>query len=508
MVEPQQVSFRGRIFSAVLRSRRRLLKAGFAAMAVHVGLAPVAQAAAATSERASLTSPLTPSTLKATDMAFVDDLEHRTFNWFWDTANPKNGLVPDRAPLPNGAASIAGVGFGLTAYGIGVERNYITRQQAVDRTLTTLRFLAGLPQNDQKMGAAGYHGFFYHFLDSNTGLRVADWSELSSVDTALLMAGVLFAQSYYDQDTPQEQEIRDTADRLYRRVNWTWMKAHGPWLSMGWMPPNQFLQSDWKGYNEGLIIYLQALASPTHSLPAETWKTWTATYDGQWGDFQGHKLLNFAPLFGHQYSESWVDFRGIQDGWSRQHNVDYFMNGREAAYAQQAYARANPGDWKDYSATIWGLTACDGPGDAQQVYDGRKRHYLAYSARGAGRDYVLDDGTIAPTAAGGSIAFAPEIALPALKEMRARYGERIYNQYGFVDSFNPSFKDRDSYWVDGQQLSIDQGPILLMTENWRSGFVWNVMKKNPYLRAGLEKAGFQGGWLKTTTASAQANKAL
>lgn len=478
----------------------RFCQAGFALGALSLTL-QTAQAAPTAST--ALSTALQPTSLPAADAAFVDDLEKRTFNWFWETANPKNGLVPDRAPLPNGAASIASVGFGLTAYGIGVERNYITRQQAVDRTLTTLRFLASLPQNDHVAGAAGYKGFFYHFLDPNTGLRVADWSELSSIDTALLMGGVLFSQSYFDRDTPQEKEIRDIADHLYRRIDWTWMKAHGPWLSMGWMPPHTFLPSDWKGYNEGLIIYLQALGSPTHPLPAETWKAWTATYEGQWGDFQGHKMLNFAPMFGHQYSESWIDFRGVQDAWDRAHNVDYFQNGREAAYAQRAYAQANPGDWKDYGPNIWGLTACDGPGDAQQVYDGKKRHYLAYSARGAGRDYILDDGTIAPTAVGGSIAFAPEIALPALKEMRARYGDRIYNKYGFLDAFNPSFADQKSYWVDGQQLGIDQGPILLMLENWRSGLVWNTMKKNPYLRAGLERAGFEGGWMHTKTASSK-----
>ncbi|WP_408870177.1 glucoamylase family protein [Gluconobacter japonicus] len=485
-------------------SSSRLLRTGAAAGVVHLALSSGA-AFAANTVVAQLNK---PASLTKADQAFVEDLEHRTFRWFWDTANPKNGLVPDRSPLPNGAASIASVGFGLTAYGIGAERGYVTRDQAVDRTLTTLRFLISLPQNDRVSGASGYKGFFYHFLDPNTGLRVADWSELSSVDTTLLMGGVLFAQSYYDQDNAKEKEIRDIADRLYRRIDWTWMKAHGPWLSMGWSPPNNFITTDWKGYNEGLIIYLLAIASPTHPLPADTWKTWTATYDGQWGDFQGHQLLNFAPMFGHQYSESWIDFRGIQDDFNRKHNDDYFQNGREAVYAQRAYAQANPGDWKDYGANIWGLTACDGPGDAHQDYDGKPRHYLAYSARGAGRDYILDDGTIAPTAAGGSIAFAPEIALPALEEMRKRYGNRIYNQYGFLDSFNPSFKDKNDYWVDGQQLGIDQGPILLMLENWRSGFVWDVMKKNPYLRDGLQRAGFQGGWLSEKTASSGSDRPL
>ncbi|MBS1093693.1 Tat pathway signal protein [Gluconobacter wancherniae] len=429
------------------------------------------------------------------EMSFVKDLEKRTFNWFWDSANPKTGLIPDRFPSPAKAASIASVGFGLTAYGIGAERGYITRAQAVDRTLLTLRFLAKTPQNDGSAGSSGYHGFYYHFLNAETGLRFADWSELSSVDTALLMSGVLFSQSYFTRDDAKEREIRHLADVLYKRVDWPWMQAHKQWLSMGWTPSGQFITSEWKGYNEGMIIYLLALGSPSHPLPADTWRKWTATYNSQWGDFEGHKLLNFAPLFGHQYSESWIDFRGIHDDWSRAHNVDYFQNSRQAVYAQRDYAQANPGDWKDYGKDIWGLTACDGPGDAQMTVNGKPRHFLAYSARGAGRDYILDDGTIAPTAAGGSIAFAPEIALPALTAMHARYGDRIYTRYGFVDAFNPSFTSNGKFWADNEQLGIDQGPILLMTENWRSGFVWNVMKRNHYIQDGLEDAGFKGGWL-------------
>ncbi|MDF7675029.1 glucoamylase family protein [Acetobacteraceae bacterium ESL0709] len=433
--------------------------------------------------------------LSEDDRIFLDDLEHRTFDWFWDNANSQNGLIPDRTPVPDGAASIASVGFGLTSYGIGVQRGYITRKQAVDRTLTTLRFLDRLPQNDKPVGAAGFHGFYYHFLDPKTGLRVAEWSELSSVDTALLMGGVLFTQSYYDRATPQEKEIRTIANRLYRRVDWQWMRHNGQWLSMGWFPPDKFIPVDWKGYNEGLIIYLLALASPTHPLPSALWKDWTQTYNNQWGQFQGHTFLNFAPLFGHQYTESWIDFREIKDSFNRRHETDYFKNSREAVYAQREYAKANPGNWSDYSQDVWGLTASDGPGDITKEQDGIKRHFLSYSARGAGRDYINDDGTIAPTAAGGSVAIAPEIALPALKEMKRRYGDRIYNRYGFVDAFNPTFKTENGFWADGQQIGIDQGPILLMIENYRSQFVWNVMKKNPVIRTALNKAGFRGGWL-------------
>lgn len=426
---------------------------------------------------------------------FAEDLEHRTFDWFWTYSNPRNGLVPDRAPLPHGAASIASVGFGLTAYGIGAERGYISRDQAVERTLTTLRFLLHLPQGGAAQGMAGNRGFFYHFLDSETGLRVAPWSELSSVDTALLMGGVLFAQSYYDRSTQKESEIRSLAETLYRRVDWRWMKGQGPWLSMGWTPEGGFLPAQWKGYNEGLFVYVLALGAPEHGLDPALWERWTATYDQQWGEFQGRIFLNFAPLFGHQYGESWLDLRDVKDSFNRQHQKDYFQNSRDAVFAQQSYALQNPGGWQDYGANIWGLTASDGPGSADQSYKGQVRHYLAYSARGAGKDYVLDDGTIAPTAAGGSVAFAPEIALPALEEMKERYGERLYGRYGFADAFNPSFKTKDGIWIDEQQLGIDQGPIVLMLENWRTGLVWRTMKKNPFIQQGLRQAGFRGGWL-------------
>ncbi|WP_426661078.1 glucoamylase family protein [Rhodanobacter aciditrophus] len=434
--------------------------------------------------------------------AFIDDLERRTFDWFWQSADPYTGLVPDSWPNHT-FSSIAAIGFGLTAYGIGAERGYVTRGQAVQRTLATLRYLATAPQGDGEDDTSGYHGFFYHFLDMRTGLREGRWVELSSVDTTLLMGGVLFAESYYDRNTPQEREIRQLADQLYRAVDWPWMQVRKPLISMGWTPGGQFIPADWKGYDEGKLVYLLALGSPTHPVEADAWAAWCATYPKQWGRFQGYTFLNFAPLFGHQYSESWVDFRGIRDAWGRAHGLDYAQNGRLATWAQRAYAIANPGHWTGYGADVWGLTASDGPGDVTVNSPQGVRRFSAYMARGAGLDEITDDGTIAPTAAGGSIAFAPSIVVPALMAMKQRYGRYIYDRYGFVDAFNPSFhgtpKDGHTYpgfgWADNQQLGIDQGPILLMIENWRSGLVWKVMKKNPYIRGGLRRAGFTGGWL-------------
>jgi len=436
--------------------------------------------------------------------AFVNDLERRTFDWFWDSANPANGLVPDHYPGQS-FSSIAAVGFGLTAYGVGVERGYITRAQAAGRTLVTLRFLDRAPQNASEDDAAGYHGFFYHFLDMTTGRRFDRAIELSSVDTTLLLGGVLFAQTYYDRDTPAEREIRALADRIYRRVDWPWMQARAPLISMGWTPGGKFIPSDWKGYDEGMLVYILALGSPTHPVEPDAWAAWLSTNDNTWGTFLGQTFLNFAPMFGHQYSHVWVDFRGIRDDWNRRHGLDYFENSRRATLSQRNYAIANPGRWTGYGADVWGLTASNGPGDVVVEQGGRTLRFSGYTARGAGLDYIADDGTLAPTAAGGSIAFAPEIVIPALQTMQQRYGPWIYNRYGFVDAFNLSFHARarantgqvvpEVGWFDTVQLGIDQGPIVLMIENWRSDFVWKVMRRNPYIRKGLEQAGFTSGWL-------------
>jgi hypothetical protein len=448
----------------------------------------------------------TPSRFVASpqQQALVADLEQRTFRWFWDSADPKTGLIPDHFPGES-FSSIAAVGFGLTAYGVGVERGYITREQAVDRTLATLHFFKDAPQNGTEDDASGFHGFFYHFLDMKTGMRHGRWVELSSVDTTLLLGGVLFAQSYYDRDTPKEKEIRQLADAIYRDVDWTWMQPRAPLISMGWTPGGKFIPADWKGYNEGMLVYVLALGSPTHPVSADAWKAWTSTNDLTWGTFYGQTFLTFAPMFGHQYSQTWIDFRGIRDDWNRQHDLDYFENSRRATLSQRNYAIANPGKWTGYGANVWGLTASNGPGDFKVKSVDGEREFEGYSARGAGLDYIRDDGTLAPTAAGGSIAFAPEIVIPALAEMKQRYGKYIYNEYGFVDAFNPSFHSRAHFrtgklvpalgWVDSEELGIDQGPIVLMIENWRSNFVWKVMKKNPYIRKGLLRAGFTGGWL-------------
>lgn len=453
----------------------------------------------------------TPSgyTPTPTQQVVLDDLERRTFDWFWDNANPANGLVPDRAPSKS-PSSIASVGFGLTAYGIGVKRGYISRDQAIQRTLTTLKFFANAPMGPAPTGETGYKGFYYHFLDMKTGRRFGR-TELSTIDTTLLMGGVLFAQSFYDRNTPGEREIRALADKIYRRIDWTWAQHHAPLVSMGWHPKSGFIPADWKGYDEGMILYVMALGSPTHPVEPAAWTAWTKTYAKSWGRFNGQMQLGFAPLFGHQYSESWIDYRDIQDAFMHKHDLTYFQNSRRAAYAQRDYAIANPQQWAGYGPDIWGLTASDGPGHISLVQNGRKRVFHGYWARGVALGDVRDDGTIAPTAAAASIGFAPRIAIPAIVAMRQRYGEYIYGKYGFKDAFNMSFHAKGRSlsgsvipgfgWVAHDYLGIDQGPILLMLENYRSGFVWQVMRRNPHIRRGLERAGFTGGWLEAKPAT-------
>ena len=434
---------------------------------------------------------------------FISELEQRTFQYFWDTANPENGLVPDRFPTPS-FASIAAVGFGLTAYPIGVERGYITREAARQRVLATLRFFRNAPQNADARGATGYKGFYYHFLDMKTGERF-EGSELSTVDTALFLAGALFCQSYFDGSQPEEVEIRDLAEEIYRRVDWRWAQVRPPSISHGWTPEEGFMEYDWRGYNEAMLVYLLALGSPTYPVSAAAWTEWTSTYDKTWGKHFGQEYLGFAPLFGHQYPHVWLDLRNIQDPYMRGRGLDYFENSRRAVYAQQAYAIANPRNCKGYGTTIWGITASDGPANIEvEGADGRRR-FRAYFARGIGDGGLHDDCTLAPTAAAASIPFAPELAIPAVLDMNRRYGDYVYSKYGFLDAFNLSFSFDGPLnhgrsvpgfgWVDGDYIGIDQGAICAMIENYRSNMIWRVMKRNEVMRRGLARAGFAGGWL-------------
>jgi hypothetical protein len=432
----------------------------------------------------------------------LSDLARRTFDFFWKTTNPENGLAPDRWPSRS-PCSIAAIGFALTAYPIGVENGWIDRDAARARVLTTLKFLNGLPQGPAAEGVAGLNGFFYHFLDMQTGLR-AGRCELSTVDTTLMLGGVLFCAGWFDRDNPDEAEIRRLAQALYERVDWAWAVRRKPLISMGWTPEHGWIRDDWTGYCEAMLVYLLALGSPTHPVGDDAWAGWCATYNRDWRTLWGQEHLTFPPLFGHQYSHVWVDFRGVRDAFMRSKGIDYFENSRRAVLAQKAYARANPGGWRGYGGEVWGLTACDGPGGVSAPVGARRREIHGYWARGADATGSLDDGTIAPTAAAASLPFAPEIVIPAIEALKSRY-PAVWGDYGFFDAFNPSLDHAARFerggvegaagWVDSDYLGIDQGPILAMFENWRTGLVWRVMRRDQHLRRGLERAGFTGGWL-------------
>ncbi|AHG89210.1 Protein of unknown function DUF2329 [Gemmatirosa kalamazoonensis] len=477
---------------------------------VAVALAGCAPTVPPTAAPPSATSSAPAYVPNATESSFLDTLSRRTFDWFWETTNPRNGLTPDRWPTKS-FSSVAAVGFALTAYTIGVERGWVTREAARDRALTTLRFFWTAPQGDAPTGVTGYRGFFYHFLDMETGLRFQR-VELSTIDTALLLGGVLVCREYFDRGDAAESEVRALADSIYQRVDWRWAENGRPLVSMGWHPEpglgdhdaQGFIRTNWFGYTEAMLLYALAFGSPTHPVDPSAWTAWTATY--RWDTFHGQEFVQFAPLFGHQYSQLFIDFRGIRDAYMRGKGIDYFENSRRAALSQRAYAIANPNGWRDYSADVWGLTASDGPLDSTFMLDGRTRTFHTYWARGAGADEINDDGTIAPTAIGGAVPFAPEVTIPSLLAMRRRYGDDVFGRYGFVDAFNPTLREPGPRftqgrlvpgkgWVDVDHLGIDQGPILAMVENWRSDFVWRLMRKDPYIVRGLCRAGFTGGWL-------------
>lgn len=407
-----------------------------------------------------------PHTFASTDQ-FLDYVQQANFDYFWYLANPVNGLVPDRS-TPGSACSIAAVGFCLTAIGIGIDHGWISRTQGVARVLTTLSTFLNGPQGSATSGVIGYNGWFYHFLDMNSALR-AGAPELSSIDTTLLMAGVLYAKQYFNGTNSDEASIRSMADTLFNNVNWTWMARGSNAVSMGWLPESGFLNGNWIGYDEGMILYCLGLGTATNPLPASAWSYWTGGY--VWGSNYGESYVQFGPLFGHQYSHCWIDFRHVSDSYMLAHNTTYFENSRRASLAQHTYAIQNSGSPYYYSTLVWGLTACDGPS--------------GYTARGLPPG-GSDDGTIAPTAAGGSIAFVPEYSVPTLQKFYSNgFRQKIWTAYGFCDAFNIG-----QAWFDNAELGIDQGPIVIMIENYRTQKVWRLFMQNPEVQRGLQRAGF------------------
>ncbi len=480
-------------------TQRKLLLAGaLLALALTVACTPSADQPL---QPVATTDAPSASVAGISDEEFLDEVQQRTFRWFWE-ATPENGLTPDRWPSRT-SSSIAAVGFALSAYPVGIERGWVTREQARARTLAALRHFWNAPQGPEPTGRIGHHGFFYHFLDTESGLRHSD-SELSSIDTTLLLGGVLLAQVYFDGDHADEAAIRDLAGKIYARVEWPYFQPDPPRVTMGWRPGSGYGRAQWEGYDESLLLHVLALGSPTHPLGRETYEAYVSTH--QWVDFHGQPHVNFAPLFGHQYSHVWIDFRGVQDAYMAERGIDYFENSRRATLSQRAYAIDNPSGWRDYGENTWGLTASDGPGHFSARLDGAEREFRAYWARGAAYGDIRDDGTIVPTAAGGSVPFAPEIAIPALRSMADRYGEHLFTEYGFLDAFNPTLREAGLAvtrgkivvglgWFNDDYLGIDQGPILLMIENHRTGLIWNLMRESAPIVRGLCRAGYRGGWL-------------
>jgi hypothetical protein len=401
--------------------------------------------------------------------ALLDTLQHTGVMYFWNEANPTNGLIKDRS-TPGSFCSIAANGFGFSAIIIGVERGWIDKAQARSRTLTTLQTYWNGPQSNAASGTIGYKGFYYHFLDMNTATRYGADVELSTIDTALLFAGILDAKHYWTTSDPQDVQIRALADSITWRADWNFMRNFNPGVYMGWKPGTQFGgYGPWVGYNEAMILYILALGSPTHAVAPNAWTKWTSNYN--YGLQYGYEFLICPPLFTHQYSHCWVDFRGIWDLYMQGKNSNYFENSVRATLAQRQYCIANPGGFLAYSDSLWGLTAGDDPD-------------FGYIARGA-PPAQNDNGTISPTAGISSIPFTPNESLQLIRNLWNNWRATTWGPYGYKDGFRPA-----DGWVATDYLGIDQGPIVLMIENYRTGRVWNRMMQDDQIQTGLTRAGF------------------
>lgn len=418
-------------------------------------------------------------------------LQQEAFGYFLHETSPVNGLVIDKT-APDWPASIAATGLALAAYPVGVENGLMSRAAAVERTLKTLRFFWNSPQGSEP-DATGYRGFYYHFLDMQTGRRA--WQcELSTVDSAFLLAGALTAGVYFDAKTAGEQEIRTLADGLYQRADWQWAQNGGDTVTHGWRPESGFIKFRWEGYDEALLLYILGLGSPTHPLPESSYAAWASTYE--WKRRYDLDYLYAGPLFTHQLSHIWIDFRGIRDAFMRAKGIDYFENSRRATYVQQLYAIENPLEFSGYADCCWGISASDGPGPDCFKVSGVLRHFYDYVGRGV--PYGPDDGTIAPWAVVASLPFAPEIVLPVIDHFIHQLRLKNTNPYGFKATFNlthPQKSGKPCGWESPWHYGLNQGPIVLMIENYRTGLLWQWMRQCPYLVTGLRRAGFSEGWL-------------
>ena len=418
-----------------------------------------------------------------TDKEMLDSLLAATYLYFRDEVNAETGLTADKTQ-PHSPSSIAAVGMGLCAHIVAVERGLVGRASAVERTLKVLRFLQGSHQGPEP-DASGYKGFYYHFLDMRTGRRA--WNcELSTIDTAILMAGILTAAAYF----ADEPEIGDLAESLYARVDWRWALNGASTIAHGWNPECGFLPYHWDtDYSEAHILYILALGSPSFPIDPEGYRQWIATFKNQ--TIYGYDHLYAGPLFIHQMSHQWLDFRGIHDDFNRKTGIDYFENSRRSTYVQRQYAIENPLHFAHYGENNWGLTASDGPGPATLEIDGVQRVFYDYVARGA--PFGPDDGTISPWAVIASLPFAPEIVIPTARHAIERLDLKKHSKYGFDASFNPTFPEysrNPNGWISPWIFGLNQGPIILMIENYQSGLIWNLVRKCTHIASGLARAGF------------------
>ena len=427
-----------------------------------------------------------------TNEEMLDILQYDTFGYFLKEVNPQTGLVADKTQ-PGSPSSIAAVGMALSCYVTGIDRGHISYTEAMERTLTVLRFFDRSHQGPEA-DATGYKGFYYHFLDMKSGKRV--WkSELSTVDTAILLAGTIIVRNYFTDENKAETEIREIADRLYARADWQWALNGKDTISHGWKPESGFLRYRWnKGYSEAHIVYILALGSPTFPIPPVGYGKWTSTFE--WKNLYGMEYFYAGPLFIHQMSQIWLDFKGIHDERNKKENIDYFENSYRATMIQKQYAIENPLGFAHYGENNWGFTASDGPGPCTCKVNGIKRKFYNYTERGV--PYGRDDGTISPWAVVSSLPFAPKVVLSTIRHAIEKLDFEKHHDYGFDASFNPTFPEKNSNangWISPWQFGLNQGPVILMIENYKSGLIWNLMKKSPYIVKGLRQAGFTGGWL-------------
>jgi xylan 1,4-beta-xylosidase len=424
----------------------------------------------------------------AADEKLLEQLQRGAFGYFHRRANAANGLVPDSSAA-NSPCSIAATGFALSCYPIAVERGWLARDDAAAVTLRTLRFLADSRQGPEP-DATGYKGFYYHFLEMKTGKRA--WEcELSTIDTAILLAGVTVAREFFDGASAAEASIRAIGAMLFARVDWSWIQDSRNEIQEAWKPEAGFEKADWAGYTEALILYLLGAASPSRPLAREVYEKVTASY--RWRRNDGLEWIYAGPLFIHLFPQVWVDLRGLDDGVIGRKGIDYFENSRRAIGVQRDYARLNPWGFPGYGDDIWGLSACLGPSGVHAAINGEKHRYQGYAARGA--PCGPDDGTLVPWAAAASLAHAPKSALAGLHALLAEYPHCL--QEGcFVGAFNPSLPGRDgACWIAPACYGLDQGLVVTMIENARSGFLWKLTRNSPVFRAGLQRLGFRGGWL-------------